>query len=432
MIDFSIENASKNIYSKQTKDYFSEVFSSYNNGNNRAAIVTLYSVTISDILIKLEILEEIYADTSAKAILDEVRTFQTANPNSPEWEKDLIEKVKSRTNMIDNVDYAHILSLRNDRHLCAHPVINKDNKLYTPNRETVAAHIRNMLESFLLKPAILSKKILSTILIDIAGKKDILIDEATLERYIKSKYLYNLTPSTEVGIFRDLWKFIYRMNDEQSNDNRLINYRVLYLLFKRNSGACVQKIQGEQEYFSNVLNSAKQLNFLIRFLAENEYLFKDFRDDAQLLISKRTESDANAKGVAWFLSPSYNQHLEILKPLIKDGFPDYTNNFESGALQRLLNIGISKGFITEVVDFIIWRYSSSRNFDDADSIYTYIVQHYFQYYTEENIEKLCKGACKNGQVYSRNRAIEDHENLKKHIESKFDSFNFSRYKELFN
>ena len=431
MIDFSIEYDSQKIYSKVTAEYFKEVVSSYNNGNSRAAIVTLYSVTISDILIKLEILEEIYADANAKAILDEIRDFQLNNPNSPEWERDLIEKVKTRTGIIDNVDYAHIQALRNDRHLCAHPVIDKENKLFTPNRETVAAHIRNMMESLFLKPAILSKKILVTILTDIASKNDILINEATLERYVKAKYLSNLTPSVEVAIFRDLWKFIFRLNDPPSNENRLLNYRFLYFLFKRNSGACIQKIQSEKEYFSNVLNSPQHLNFLIRFLSENEYLFKDFQDDVQLLVIKRTEIDANAKGVAWFLSPSFGQHLEALKPFIVDGFPDFTNNFDSSPLQRLLNTGISKGYASEVVDFIIWRYAHSRNYDDADKIYISAVHPYLKYFNEDKLIELCAKACTNSQVYNRNQASDDHENLKKYIDGKFEAFDYSPYKELF-
>ena len=65
------------------------------------------------------------------------------------------------------MDYAHIQALKNDRHLCAHPVINKDDKLYTLNKESVVTHIRNMLESLFLKAPILSKKILSPLLIDI-------------------------------------------------------------------------------------------------------------------------------------------------------------------------------------------------------------------------------------------------------------------------
>jgi hypothetical protein len=210
MKDYSLENSIEQINSERTKKYFREVSSSYFNGNYRASVVTLYSVVINDILIKLEVLDEIYSDSTAKDILNEIRTFQQAHPNNPDWEKDIIEKVKTRTSLIDNVDYAHIQALKNDRHLCAHPVVDKDDKLYTPNKETAASHIRNMLESLFLKPPILSKKILATILIDIADKKELLINDESLDKYIKAKYLNNLNPTVEVTIFRDLWKFIYR------------------------------------------------------------------------------------------------------------------------------------------------------------------------------------------------------------------------------
>lgn len=228
MNDYSLENSIEQINSEKTKKYFREVSNSYFNGNYRASVVTLYSVVINDILLKLEALDEIYSDSIARDILIEIRTFQQANPNNPDWEKDIIEKVKTKTSLIDNVDYAHIQALKNDRHLCAHPVVDKDDKLYTPNKETAASHIRNMLESLFLKPPILSKKILATILVDLANKKELLIDTESLEKYLKAKYLNNINPAVEVSIFRDLWKFVYRLENEDAEENRLINYRVLY------------------------------------------------------------------------------------------------------------------------------------------------------------------------------------------------------------
>ena len=116
MKDFSLEEARTKISSDKTKEYIGEVLSSYYNGNNRAAIVTLFSVVICDILDKLEVLDEIYQDTVAKDILDEIKAFQTSSPTNPDWEKDIIEKVKNRTDLIDNTDYTHIKSLQNHRH----------------------------------------------------------------------------------------------------------------------------------------------------------------------------------------------------------------------------------------------------------------------------------------------------------------------------
>lgn len=433
MEDYNIEYAIDKINSKKTKEYFKEVSSSYFNKNYRASIVTLYSVVINDILIKLEMLEEIYSDSIAKNILDEIRTFQQENPTSPEWEKNIIENVKNRTKLIDNVDYAHIISLRNDRHLCAHPVLDKDDKLHTPNRETVAAHIRNMLESLFLKPPILSKKILASILEDVADKKELLINEKDLETYVRSKYLNSLNPTVEVSIFRELWKFIYKLTNEKSEENRLINYRVLYLLYKRNTAECIKNFKSEKDYFSNISNAKSNLNFIIRFLSENEFLYPDFKEDVHLLIQKHIENNINAKTVAWFLSDSYNDHLDLIKELVKSEF-DNTLPFDANgsAYQRLIKIGIIKGKTDNVIDFMIWRYGYSKNFNDADKIFSYVIKPNLNILNKEKMEELCIAANKNSQVHSRKRAEEDHNELKQFIIHKFnDEFTFGNYKHVF-
>ncbi|NBB23427.1 hypothetical protein GVN20_29015 [Runella sp. CRIBMP] len=435
MKDFSIEYASTNINSKKTKEYFKEVASSYFNENYRAAVVTLYSVVINDIIIKLEVLNEIYSDPVAQSILEETKEFQRINPNNPEWEKEIIDKVKNRTNLFDNADYAHIQALKNDRHLCAHPVIDKEDKLYTPNKETVAAHIRNMLESLFLKPPILSKKILSTILIDIASKKDLLIDDTSLEKYVNSKYLTNLNSTIEISIFRDLWKFVYRLNDISCSENRLINYRLLYFLYKRNISSCIQRIQNEQEYFSNVFDSKETISLLIRFFSENEFLFQYFREDVHLLVSKQIVNNINAKTVAWFLSKSFVTHLEEIKELILTNFNRSNPPFDVDitVYERLINIGITKGHINEISEFVIWRYAKSKNYNDADKVFAFILEPNLKHLTVAQLDKLCSEISNNNQVYHRNQSIEDHKTLRNYIRSKTSNkFDFEKYPRIFN
>jgi len=435
MKDYNIENYSEKINSEKTKKYFKEVVSSYFNENYRASIVTLYSVVINDILIKLETLEEVYSDETAKSILKEIKEFQLEYPTKADWEKDIVEKVKNRTKLFDNTDYAHILSLRNDRHFCAHPVLNKEEKLYTPSKENVASHIRNMLEALLTKPAILSKKILQTILIDISGKKDILFDKETLEKYLKSKYLKNLNENIEVSIFRELWKFVYKLEDEKSDENRLINYRFITLLYNKNRKLCQDKIKSEIEYFGNIPNNGNNINFIIRFLSENEFLLKEFKEHTHLLISKQVEKDASAEVVAWFLSENYQKHIEKVKELIieleKQDFP-FTKKIETSALQRLINIGISKGFRKEVIGFIIWNYSVSNSYYKADTAFANILMPNVELFEKDDLINLCNEIKENSQIYSRNQAEEDHNKLKKYILHKVgEEFPFKDYKTIF-
>ena len=433
MKDYSIEYLTEKINSKKTKMYFKEVSSSYFNSNYRAAIVTLYPIVINDILQKLEALDEIFSDPVAKDILDKIKSFQIRNPNNPEWERDIIKQVKERTNLIDNVDYAHIEALKNDRHLCAHSVISKEEKLYIPNKETVACHIRNMLESFLVKPPILSKKILSTIILDIASKESLLIDKESLEKYVISKYLNNLNSSTEIRMFRDLWKFVYKIDNENCDYNRLINFRTLYLLYKRNKSECIIQIENEKEYFSNIRNDESIINFFIRFIAENEFLYSKFREDVHLLVSKHIEINPSGKTVSWFLSYSYTSHLETVKSLILNNFNNvHPYEATSNAYQRLIKIGYAKGYKNEVNDFIVWKYINSKSYTEADQTFEYVLLPFLDNLTKEEVKKMCIGINKNAQTYDRKLAIIDHVKLKNIILNRFkDQFDFSKYKNIF-
>jgi len=70
--------------------------SSFINGNYRSAIVMLWTVVVADLIYKLQVLRDLYADTVAGNILTEIENRQTANPTNPEWEIYLIDEVKSR------------------------------------------------------------------------------------------------------------------------------------------------------------------------------------------------------------------------------------------------------------------------------------------------------------------------------------------------
>jgi hypothetical protein len=155
----SIEYKVKSIYHAKTKEYFNEVFSSYNNGNYRSAMVMLYSVVVCDLIYKLQELSDRYNDSIAVSILEKVKEEQKENPSNPKWESTLISEIKERTNLLETQDALNIDYLRKHRHLSAHPVLDQLDMLVKPNKETVRANIMNMLEGILCKAPLLSKNI---------------------------------------------------------------------------------------------------------------------------------------------------------------------------------------------------------------------------------------------------------------------------------
>jgi hypothetical protein len=145
MSEFSIEKEIDNIYNQKTKDYFKEVYSSYCSGNFRSAVVMLYSVVLCDLIYKLQELRDRYSDGSAKKILEEINDIKEKNDKSSDWETKLIEFIEKRTSFFEGADCENILHLQKHRHLSAHPVLDQIDLLFSPNKETVRSHVRNML-----------------------------------------------------------------------------------------------------------------------------------------------------------------------------------------------------------------------------------------------------------------------------------------------
>lgn len=76
MKTFEIESMKDRIHFGKSKEYFEEVLTSYQVGSYRSSVVMLWAVAISDIIYKLQYLVDLYSDTAAKEILDEVRAIQ--------------------------------------------------------------------------------------------------------------------------------------------------------------------------------------------------------------------------------------------------------------------------------------------------------------------------------------------------------------------
>lgn len=163
------------IYFSRTREYFKEVLSSYANGNYRSAIVMLYSIAICDILYKLEELRDMYNDGNAKNILKEVETIRKDNSqySKSAWEKELIDKVRDKTNLLDLEAYTHLNHLYDYRNFSAHPALNDDYELLSPSSEIVIACIKNTLIDILIKPPIFLKEVFTLLRDDLDDKIDL-------------------------------------------------------------------------------------------------------------------------------------------------------------------------------------------------------------------------------------------------------------------
>ncbi|MBD0328100.1 MAG: hypothetical protein ICV68_16875, partial [Pyrinomonadaceae bacterium] len=335
MLEFSLENLSEKIHYGKTKDYFQEVLSSYHNGNYRSAVVMLWSVAVCDIVYKLEYLVDLYQDAVAKSILDELTTLQNKDSKSSSWEVKLIEDNHKNTTLLDNSEYENLRYLQKQRHLSAHPILDSDRQLHTPNKETVRALIRNTLEDLLIKPPFYTKKIIDELLVNIAEAAPALNTRQKVKKYLESRYLSRLKPEVELSIYKALWKFVFRGEDEKCIKNRYINLQTLEVIGNRKAESILNQIKGEKDYYSNVSSSTLTLDYLVFYLSKNPQFYDLLNEDAKLKIQHNVKTTNTSKICGWFVKDSLEVHYKDILYLIENDIKFY---FKEGELNFLLEI----------------------------------------------------------------------------------------------
>ena len=203
----------------------------------------LYSVVICDLVFKLQHLRDIYSDNKANDILEQMQKDKNRNEKYSKIEVDLINSIKERTSLLEQQDIHNLEYLKNIRDLSAHPVLNELNSLAMPNKDQVRAHITNMLDGILCKSPLLSNNIIPTFLEDAKRIKDILPTNIEKEQFIKKKYLSNLSQAMKIKFFKDIWKFTFRLSDDDSTEVRKVLYITVDLMFRENKQLLEDKIE---------------------------------------------------------------------------------------------------------------------------------------------------------------------------------------------
>lgn len=425
----SMEYKVENIYHSKTKEYFNEVFSSYNNENFRSAIVMLYSVVICDLIYKLQELSDRYSDEAAKEILKSIEEEQNKNSVSSKWETTLIEQVKQRTSLFESKDKLNLDYLRDQRHLAAHPVLDQLDILVKPNKETVRACMVNMLDGLLCKTPLLSKKMTTVFLEDIVSVKNQFIKDIDFERYLESKYFSKINKPTTEKLFKDLWKFTFRLNDEKTKDNRKVIYRALVFLYKKDVSFFNSKIEADKSYYSQIfLDDETILNYIMQFLSVYPKVYQCFDQSTKVLFESNSDKSLEVfiKGV--FLSDTLEEHLDLVESKMMDESIVMVPRLSDSARGLLFYLSKEHGVLDRFLNFLIKLLGASPNYNDSDLNFQDYILSYGDLFDKEQYVKILEAINKNNQLSDRGRAKTDNSNLKKLIESKFeDQIDYSDY-----
>jgi hypothetical protein len=430
MSEFSLEYFAGKIHYGKTKDYFQEVLSSYQNGNYRSAVVMLWSVAICDILYKLQNLVDLYEDPVAKAILDELMALQSSDPKSASWEIKLVDDTCEKTSLLNISEYENLRYLQKQRHLSAHPILNSNRELHTPNKETVRALIRNTLEDLLVKPPFYTQKITDELLSDIAESAPAINTRKKLKRYVESRYLNRMKPEVEVSIYRTLWKLVFKLENEDCTKNRNVNLQTLEVIGDRSRESVLEKIRSEADYYSNISSRSQNLDFLVFYLSKNPGIYAALNEDAKLKIQFHIENTNLGKLCGWFVKDSIGQHYNDVLSLIEG---DTHLELVDGQLEYLLQISDTKEWQNLFCRILSAYYCASRGFNQADARFDQAISPYIDLFGQEELLFLIQCIEGNDQVYRRGKAYDDHLKIKDKLfqwhEGDFDLTPYPRFKE---
>lgn len=431
MYEFSVEQAANKINDYRSKDYFREVMNNYFNANYRSSVVMLWTVVICDLVYKLQYLRDIYNDSKATSILDEMIDFQSKNPANPTWEINLLKEVYNRTNLLELHEYDALQNLQKHRHLSAHPVINKSNILFKPNRELVLSDIRLALEAVLTKPPILTKEIFNELVQDLEKIKELFPQDEQLKRYLSSKFYANLNNEVSTQIFKSLWRVTFKANDAKCNDNRNINHRALRILFEEHRDTFTDFIKTNSAYFSEISDN-QPLRFAIFFLGDFPHVFNLLTDATKEFIKAKAFTDINLLTVSYFVSKDISEHIDTLIGFIninhKKSFGDDDCIIHKNHIADILKHATSAGIKNKVNKLLTVMYVNCKNFDAGDLLFSNFIRPYIDDFNEEDILELINGIDDNNQTYWRSRATVDHQLIVDKAISIVPSFDVTKFK----
>ena len=402
------------IYNERTREYFDEVLKSYACKSYRSALVSLYSVTICDIIYKLEELSDEYNDKTAEKILIEMKNSIENNKDLSKWESDLIKMCSERKRILDVETMAHLDCLKKYRNLSAHPSLNDNYELYQPDKDITIGLIKNILNKIFIKSPILNKKVIDKLTDDLCKEKQWLLDSReTLKSFLVKKYYSKMDEVTTKGIFKSLWRFCFVSNNEVCVENSDINIAALEILLEYKYDELIEYMK-EENILKDVGSSDSQKLSMCKFLFLFPELYKLLDGHLKENIDYYTDNEKKGyifSSFKWDSKEDFIENAEVSKILLPD----------TKGIENLYSKYEEEGLEPKLLDLFINIFAESDSFDNANDNYDSIIGPFLEKFNLDQFKKIIGSINSNNQIYSRRRSSFDNTNIVEEIEKRYNN-----------
>ena len=190
-----LDELARSVRDARSRLYIEEVIAAHRAGANRAAIVSLWTTIVYDLIQKVR---ELAASGNECAVAFIARYEGAVERNDIrvflKIEEDVLDTAQREFQMLQQHEAAALERVRQDRHLCAHPAMTLNETLFQPTPELVQSHVVHAISYLLAVQPMQGKAALNRILEDITSKtfpSD--LEHAT--RFLADRYLARAKPS---------------------------------------------------------------------------------------------------------------------------------------------------------------------------------------------------------------------------------------------
>lgn len=383
------------ILNKNSREYFREVVSSYDNSNYRAAVVMLYSVSVCDVLYKLKDLSELYGDAKAERLLRKYEGHRSGDDKSSSksrWEYELLSDAKD-AGLIDSVLFREMETVYSYRNLSAHPILDQNFELCSPTKELTIALILDIYNRLLSQPPLYISRIIDSLSEDLAKRKSILLaDSKLLSSSIMDKYLSHLNEKYIIQVFKAFWKFCFILENDECNENRIINLEVMRLILNTNKEIIISAIRNDSIHYCCALND-DCISSLVILVSEYPGLYKVLREEEKTTIISFISREIKFRTISWFLYDSIGSFIEDLKQNQICTVEDYF-------ITRIVEFFEHNGNINLLYDYFLFCYALSFSFDSAKVRWAKLISPILERLSKTQLAQLVEITNNNSQIYN--------------------------------
>lgn len=290
------------------------------------------------------------------------------------------------------------------RNVSAHPVLKNDYELIQPNKEITLGIIKNIFESLLSKDALLSTKAIDVILEDLDKNKnlfsfiyyqEILNDHSQLERFLKNRYFNRMNNTLILNLFSTFWKFIFSLKNKDTDNNRIINFKALDILYSNNEPLILDYIKNNPDRFSKINDDL--IKYLFIFLCLHPKIYFNLSESIRIIIQKYANNPYSHPYsyilVSHFLETDFDQYLDKLKEkhwLSRDTIP----------AKALYIYATNNGYKNDILNVFIKIFKNSSSFMEAYDAYDSLIEPFFDEMEKNHIKDVVAAITSNNQIYN--------------------------------